>query len=143
MGLITSRVEVVLFPLSRFGKLPPRPGFHAERMQESRQKRERRTQLDLSGQGRAHPDDSVLTPFVEWEKSREEESVRQHATAPDQEDGTDDALPDDHQLDLRKARRRERDERRAAKAMSWKEEWNRVSRGGRLGDDAEVYERQD
>lgn len=68
LGLVTARVDMVLWPPSRFGPLPPRPDFDAQRLESLRKVRQQREKFGLKGYGRrSHPDDSVLSPYTDWE----------------------------------------------------------------------------
>uniref|UniRef100_V5GP93 Peptidase S26 domain-containing protein n=2 Tax=Kalmanozyma brasiliensis (strain GHG001) TaxID=1365824 RepID=V5GP93_KALBG len=122
MGLITSRIEAVVWPPERWGRPAPRPEPRGEANGKYPQSsNDRMTQvnpslarvldemtlMDKQGRGRkAHPQDSVISPYVDWDDP--------HA----QDEGTD---PKEEGED---GRRR-------------KHAWNQSSRGGRLGDDAD------
>lgn len=68
------------------------------------------TSMALQERSRAHPEDSVISPYVDWEDP--------------------DAKGEDGGEEERRGKVSREEERR-------KQAWNRSSRGGRLGDDAD------
>jgi inner membrane protease subunit 2 len=125
MDLVQSRVDYILWPPARFGRISPRPGFDADHMRHIRHLRQTRSQYGRRGTrhaGRVHSSDSPLSPYVEWEWITDE-AAQQGMNL----------LKDD--TDSKRSRRKGRanDEERAE---LMRKIWNHASRGGRLGDDA-------
>ena len=125
LGLITSRVEMVLWPPARFGRPQPRPrphphaapgivGGYPESERESERERETEVHASLArildelerdkakGTSQGHDSDSRLSPYVDYKSDEEERGLGE-------------------------------DEQRA-EAM--RRHWNAMSRGGSLGDHA-------
>ncbi|SNX83023.1 related to inner mitochondrial membrane peptidase 2 [Melanopsichium pennsylvanicum] len=135
MGLITSRIDLILWPPARFGfpaarPLPssqnniPRVGSEAQQyppstvggQDKSTQVNpslarilDEMTQLAPKERIRAHPQDSLVSPYVDWGNSNAHDSEEDEESVAREVDGKD---------RLRK------------------HAWNHLSRGGRLGDDA-------
>ncbi|SAM81092.1 related to inner mitochondrial membrane peptidase 2 [Ustilago bromivora] len=128
MGLITSRIEAILWPPRRFGYPASRPTDNAAKPGQyppsTSVGKDRSTQVNPSlvrtlnemtklapkSRVKAHPEDSVISPYVDWVDAT-------LTNADEREDGV-------------RVERGEDDERR-------KDTWNHLSRGGRLGDDAD------
>ncbi|SPO23360.1 related to inner mitochondrial membrane peptidase 2 [Ustilago trichophora] len=134
MGLITSRIEYILWPPKRFGTPAPRPvasnvqgsqstsGSRATYPQ-STLNEDRTTQVNPSlarildemtqmapkARSKAHPEDSVISPYVDW------------------------ADPDAHEDEDAAGEKRDLDEQEKLRKTAW----NGLSRGGRLGDDSD------
>lgn len=129
MGLITSRIEAILWPPARFGYPAPRPSNTAAKSGQYPpstpvgEREDRLTQVNPSlarildemtnmspkSRVKAHPEDSAISPYVDWNDPN-------HPEAEEEVGG--------------KLEGGEKDRRR-------KETWNNLSRGGRLGDDAD------
>ncbi|CBQ72067.1 related to inner mitochondrial membrane peptidase 2 [Sporisorium reilianum SRZ2] len=129
MGLITSRIELILWPPARFGTPAPRPSVvppsrAAQYPPSSTEDRstqvnpslarilDEMTQMAPKARSKAHPDDSVISPYVDWNDPN----------AKGYEDGEGMEASEKEAGD---------DERKRKHA------WNHLSRGGRLGDDAD------
>lgn len=126
MGLITSRIEWIVWPPERFGKPQSRPQVTSGRGQfpQSTVGQDRSTQVNPSlarildemsrmapgARQKAHPEDSVVSPYVDWEEPGGNDRIDAQAAG--------DLKGDDE------GQRR-------------KQAWNGLSRGGRLGDDAD------
>lgn len=132
MGLITSRISYILWPPRRFGPPAPRPipsttsSHHYPPSASSANSADLQKSVGLATQvnpslsrvldeltsaprgkrTKAHPQDSILSPFVDWDD--EQPAAGEEESAP--------AAKNQHHL---------------------KHVWNSLSRGGRLGDDAE------
>jgi hypothetical protein len=127
VGLIIGRVECVLWPFSRFGTLPPRPNFDLEKALFCRRVKAQNesywTNLKFK---RAHPDDSTISPYSddsEWssDSSRKGDVKRVGK-------GEEKSLQKD------KSRKSQRGDESVETAR--REVWNRMSRGGQMGNDA-------
>ncbi|CDW98118.1 hypothetical protein [Sporisorium scitamineum] len=123
IGLITSRIEMILWPPQRFGTPAPRPSIVERPAQYPPSSTEdRSTQVNPSlarildemaqmapkVRSKAHPEDSAISPYVDWNDP--------NARGQDDGEGRGKEAGDD--------------ERR-------KHAWNHLSRGGRLGDDTD------
>lgn len=127
-GLIIARVECVLWPPSRFGRLPPRPHFDLDKALSRRRAKEQNEGywLNLISK-RAHPEDSTISPYSDWEwnttasvKGNSQRDVEEETRRPagrvsksQKVDGDDDG-----------------------RLALWRDRWNQMSRGGQLGRDA-------
>lgn len=132
MGLVTGRIEYVVWPPARFGHPAPRPSSNSigsgpqqyppsstdRRRREDRSTQvnpsiarilEEMTKLDPKSRSKAHPEDSVISPYVDWNDPNAREP--QDGDAKEQDRGKEDRIR--------------------------KHAWNHLSRGGRLGDDAD------
>lgn len=109
-------MDCILLPFSRFGPPAPRPGFDLEAALARRQAKERNegiwSRLHTS---KAHPDDSSITPYTDWEWSKSEADLDKAAT----------------RSSARKSRRDDNVE------SEWRNQLSRMSRGGQLGRDAD------
>ena len=78
LGLVTARVDLVLWPPWRFGSLPGRPNFDLTRALAQREAKERNVALGSGrfGSKAAHPDDSPISPYMDWEWSTDEAVVK-------------------------------------------------------------------
>lgn len=129
MGLITSRIEYIVWPPERFGKPKPRPIASlssAAQFPPSSSTRmpaddastqvnpslarilDEMTSMAPGARTKAHPDDSVISPYVDW-------------SGPEAKEHQDVATAEQARADKEKR----------------KHAWNHLSRGGQLGDDAE------
>lgn len=149
IGLITARVDMILWPSNRFGFLPDRPNFDVAKMRSIHEAREERMKRQYSNHrtGQTHPDDSILSPYTisEWEWStdpRGSKGIEKHNRNWRDEDifsppsQNDKARDEDVSPSQAEERKRARQERREASQKAAQIVWNRLSRGGRLGDDA-------
>lgn len=145
IGLITSRVDMILWPPSRFGMMPNRPNFDVAKMRSIHEARNERTKqfLPANRGGRSHPDDSTLSPYAisEWEWSTDShgsKGVKGHSqNSQDNIVAEDDtAIIEAATLSQAAEKKRSRQERREANQKAAQKAWNQLSRGGRLGDDA-------
>ena len=132
MGLITSRIEMIVWPPERFGPPGPRPSPSASQTSDKSGRptypqstvgEDRSTQVNPSlarildemthmapkQRSKAHPEDSVISPYVDWNDPNTPDEA--------EEPGTERQLGDKERLR--------------------KNAWNNLSRGGRLGDDAD------
>ncbi|TKY87249.1 hypothetical protein EX895_003926 [Sporisorium graminicola] len=131
MGLITSRIEMILWPPQRFGApaarpsilSPARPAQYPPSSTEDRSTQvnpslarilDEMTQMSPTAKSKAHPEDSVISPYIDWNDP--------NAKGQEGEDG---------EATLGSERGTGDDERKRKHA------WNHLSRGGRLGDDAD------
>lgn len=144
IGLITARVDMILWPPSRFGMMPNRPNFDVAKVRLIHEARNERTKqiLPANRGGRSHPDDSSLSPYAisEWEWSTDShgsKGVKGHS------ERLKDMIAEDDSTIIEKAtlsqaaeKKRARQERREANQKASQRAWNQISRGGRLGDDA-------
>lgn len=116
LGLITARVDFILLPFSRFGPPAPRPGFDLEAALARRKAKEQNESVwSRLHSSKAHPDDSSITPYTDWEWSKSEGDLNKAATRSS-------------------ARKNRRDE---SVETEWRERLSRISRGGQLGRDAD------
>ena len=66
IGLITARVDMILWPPNRFGMMPNRPNFDVAKMRLIHEARNERNKQFLPPNlgGKSHPDDSTLSPYA-------------------------------------------------------------------------------
>lgn len=125
MGLITSRIEMILWPPARFGAPAPRPSLSSLRPSPTQYPPsttaqdtstqvnpslarilDEMTQVAPNARAKAHPQDSIVSPYVDWNSPPAHDEGKARISAQGEETRT----------------------RKVA--------WNNLSRGGRLGDDA-------
>jgi len=124
MGLIIARVDYVIWPFSRVGQIPPRPNFDlAKALSRRRAKEKNEGYLSNLMSKRAHPDDSKISPYSEWEWSTTAIVVK----------GSDKKNQRAEDLPRSKYKKSQRDD---DIETIWRDRWNQMSRGGQLGRDA-------
>lgn len=124
MALVIGRVDYIVFPFDRFGPIPGRPGFDANRANEKRHARERNMMIPRDLQlRRAHPDDSTISPYSDWEwVTGDSDSEKKKGRAQRK------------RVNEREEKHRRSKSRRDDDMESiWKDKLNRMSRGGQLG----------
>ncbi|GAC76810.1 mitochondrial inner membrane protease, subunit IMP2 [Moesziomyces antarcticus T-34] len=133
MGLITSKIDWIVWPPKRFGPPGPRPTPAPQRTQAGQyppsltEPEDRSTQVNPSlarildemtqlapgARAKAHPEDSVISPYIDWNDPNAE--------------------PEAHDIDAGTAESGVLEKAGEARKTAW----NGLSRGGRLGDDAD------
>jgi hypothetical protein len=121
VGLILARVDYILWPLSRFGKVPPRPHFDLAGALRRRADRKERVEKNWSENMSKHldPSDSALsTTAADWEWVK---------------DGRKKDGEEERETSTPRKRRAKKDEELEA---TRRDQWNSMSRGGQMGRDA-------
>ena len=133
MGLAFGRIDYILHPISQFGPVPGRPNFDAVRANEMRHARHRNENpisIDMQTR-RAHPDDSAVSPYSDWEwVVNTRTSERNQASAEEEEEEGGRSSP--HRSSNR-ASRNGKSRRDDDFETIWRDQLNRLSRGGQLG----------
>lgn len=142
LGLITARVEMVLWPPSRCGPLPLRSDFDAELKAKLRQIRaQRQSANQISKVTKAHPEDSSITPYRDWEwasdRLRGDGDAVMRSSIPRQG-----SRSEDEEQVVSPTKKMQRSSAMQSRhdddfELVWRERLNSMSRGGQLGDNAQ------